>query len=149
MSHNVRQVIRIERDATTPNPSFTFVAPATLIEAWVFLFSEGAPGLEAKWTFVREDETEVHNCTLSDSFQNVQVASLHEQEVPVGTRIDFSVNDPQTVCVFAFIAESTQHLLEPVVEPQPEKTADSEEEEENPEPPPVEDLPSSPDSFSS
>lgn len=150
MSHNLRQVIRIERNQTNPNPSFTFIASATVTEAWVFLFSEGSSSLEATWTFINKDQTDVYTCLLPDSFQNVAVTSLDAREVPVGTQIDFSVNDPQTVCVFAFIAESTQHLLEPLVEPQLEKTeeTDDEEEEENPEPPPVEDQPSSPDSFS-
>lgn len=128
MSHEMRQIVTVHRDAETPTPSFVFLHPARIDKGWMMLFSEGSATLEAKWTLTqvrgaKDDEpgeTTVTDfvCAMPDSYQNFPVLDVPDVFVQAGDRFDFSVNDDACVCAFAIEAYAHDWLVPAPVQEQ-------------------------------
>lgn len=129
MSHDPRQIVTVSRDAENLTPSFTFLHEARIDKGWVMLFTEGSPGLEAKWVLTQGKDgqtiTTEYLCAMTDSYQNFQVQVSNLDVVP-GDRFDFSVNDNNCVCHFVLEACAHEWLV-------PSEEPNSVEEPETPE----------------
>lgn len=130
MSHEMRQIVTVTRDAENLTPSFTFLHAARIDKGWMLLFTEGSAALEAKWTLVQERDgqttTTEYVCAMPDSYQNFPVLDVPDVFVQAGDRFDFSVNDDACVCAFAIEAYAHDWLVPAPVEPEPveEENAD-------------------------